>query len=203
MADETRRAAPRRGPWTVLSRERVYENPWIEVDHHDILTPNGTPGLYGVVGLRNDAVGVLPIDAQGRTILVGQHRFPRDYYSWELPEGGGAKDRPAAESALRELAEETGLTARRWTELLVMDLSNAITDERAYGFLAWDLVVGEPDHDDAERIEIRRVPYRAALDMAYTGEIVDAFSQAMLFKAELMRQRGALPADLARLLEQP
>jgi 8-oxo-dGTP pyrophosphatase MutT (NUDIX family) len=190
----------KRGLWTVRESDRIYGNPWIEVSHHEVLTPNGTPGIYGVVGLVHDAVGVVPIDADGNTVLVGQHRFPRDYYSWELPEGVGAKGRPAREAAVRELAEETGLTAGRWMDLLVMDLSNAISDERAYGFLAWDLTAGPSRPDEAELLETRRLPFAEAVEMAMRGEIIDAFSQAMLFKTDLMRRRGELPADLALLL---
>ena len=77
-------------PWTVLAKRISYDNPWIQVIEHDVLNPAGNPGLYGVVHMKNLAVGVLPLDDNGFTYLVGQHRFPRDYFSWELPEGGGS-----------------------------------------------------------------------------------------------------------------
>ncbi|MGK3862481.1 hypothetical protein, partial [Enterococcus faecium] len=73
----------RRGPWTILDRRDVYENPWIRVTHHDVLNPAQRPGVYGTIHFKAHAVGVVPIDAQGRTLLVGQHRFPFDSYSWE------------------------------------------------------------------------------------------------------------------------
>ena len=190
----------RRGPWTIKARREIYENSWIRITEHDVLNPNGNAGIYGVVGLQNIAIGVLPIDREGRTWLVGQHRFPGDYYSWELPEGGGAKDIAPEESARRELLEETGLRAGGLEPFLRMDLSNAVTDETAIGFLAWDLTQDQPMPDDDEQIEIRRLPYREVLEMALSGEIVDAFSQAMLMKAELLRLRGALPEPLAEAL---
>ncbi len=190
----------RRGPWTIKARREIYENPWIRITEHDVLNPNGNAGIYGVVGLQNIAIGVLPIDREGHTWLVGQHRFPGDYYSWELPEGGGAKDIAPEESARRELLEETGLRAGGLEPFLHMDLSNAVTDETAIGFLAWDLVQDQPMPDDDEKIEIRRLPYREVLEMALSGEIVDAFSQAMLMKAELLRLRGALPGPLMNAL---
>jgi len=186
-----------RAVWQVLETREIYENPWIGVTEHDVLDPNGNPGLYGVVRVRSLAVGILPVDAEGKTRLVGQQRFPRDYYSWELPEGGGAFDDPEG-SAARELREETGLTARRWQELVRMDLSNAITDEQALGFLAWDIEEGSAAPEACERLEVRRVPVREAVEMALSGAIVDAFSQTMLFKADLLARRGALPGDLAR-----
>lgn len=186
----------KRGAWQIVESRDVYENPWIGVTEHDVIDPNGNPGLYGVVRVLGLAVGILPVDAEGMTWLVGQHRFPRDYFSWELPEGGGSFDAPQA-SAERELREETGLTARSWQEFLRMDLSNAITDEQAIGFLAWDLEQGEAEPEACEQLEIRRLPVREAVAMALNGEIIDAFAQAMLLKADLLARRGALPGDLA------
>lgn len=160
---------------------------------HDVLNPAGNPGLYGVVHMKNLAVGVLPLDDEGHTFLVGQHRFPRDYFSWELPEGGGDPDQPAAGSAARELREETGLNAASWHPFLFMDLSNSITDETAVGLLAWDLEQFAPAPEEEERIVIRRVRFAEALEMALSGEIRDAFAVTMLFKARLLADRRELP----------
>ena len=102
---------PKKGPWTILSAKDVYENPWIRLTHHEVLTPAQTPGIYGLVHYKNLAIGVVPVDAEGHTYLVGQYRFPLDAYSWEIPEGGGAAGIDPLESAARELREETGLTA--------------------------------------------------------------------------------------------
>lgn len=183
--------------WKILESREIYDNPWIRVIEHDVLDPNGNKGLYGVVRVHGLAVGILPVDGEGMTRLVGQQRFPRDYYSWELPEGGGAFEDPLG-SAQRELMEETGLSAGRWQEFLRMDLSNAITDEQAIGFLAWDLTEGEAEPEQCERLAVRRLPVREAVEMALAGEIVDAFAQAMLLKADLLARRDALPGDLAR-----
>src|ERR1022692_4849097 len=128
-----------KNPWTVLSRATVYENQWIRVHHHEVLNPAGGPGVYGTVHFKSHATGVVPIDEKGNVILVGQYRFPLGAYSWEIPEGGGPRDIPALESAQRELREECGLVARCWTEILGMDLSNSVTDERSAMFLAWNL----------------------------------------------------------------
>ncbi|MEO9901606.1 NUDIX hydrolase [Nisaea sp.] len=181
--------------WQVVEERDVYDNPWIRVTEHDVIDPNGNPGLYGVVRVKALAVGILPVDHEGMTWLVGQQRFPRDYYSWELPEGGGSFDDPQG-SAERELLEETGLKAAGWQELLRMDLSNAITDEQAIGFLAWDLEEGTAEPEACERLELRRLPVREAVEMALSGEIVDAFAQTMLLKADALARRGILPAGL-------
>ncbi|HEY5208213.1 MAG TPA: hypothetical protein VIJ42_02090 [Stellaceae bacterium] len=85
-------AISERNPWTTLSSARAYGNPWIEVTEHQILNPRGGPGIYGVVHFKNLAIGVVPVDADGSIYLVGQHRYPFNRYSWEIPEGGGARN---------------------------------------------------------------------------------------------------------------
>ncbi|WP_241094938.1 NUDIX domain-containing protein [Marinicauda algicola] len=191
----------KRGPWTVLSRRTAYSNPWMEVAEYDVLRPDGSPGLYGVMSPRGYAIGILPVFEDGTTLLVGQHRFPLDAHSWELPEGGGAKDLDPLESAKRELAEETGYTARHWQEFLQMDLSNSITDEQSFSFLAWGLRKGERALEAAEAdMTVRRLPFDEALDLAMSEQIRDAFTVAMLAKADYMRRKGLLPEAIAAAL---
>lgn len=96
-------AADKRGPWTVVSKREAYNNRWIRVTHHDVLTPAGETGVYGTVHFKNLAIGIVPVDGEGCTYLVGQYRFPLDRYSWEIPEGGGAIGVDPKESAAREL----------------------------------------------------------------------------------------------------
>ena len=98
-------------PWTTLSSRLMYENPWIRVREDQVLRPDGQPGIYGVVEFKNRAVGVLPVDDEGCIWLVGQHRYPLNSYSWEIPEGGSPQTEPPEETAQRELKEETGLSA--------------------------------------------------------------------------------------------
>ena len=187
-------------PWTVLSQRVAYDNNWIQVIEHDVLNSAGNPGLYGVVHVKSLAVGVLPIDDDGAIYLVGQYRFPGGYFSWELPEGGGAMDVPAEISGARELREETGLTAACWHQFLRMDLSNAISDERAVGLIAWGLRQFAPEPEEDEKIMVRRVPFGKALAMALSGEIVDSFAQTMLFKAKILADLGALPDPVLKRL---
>ncbi|MFD1625942.1 NUDIX domain-containing protein [Azospirillum griseum] len=187
-------------PWTVLSSTTQYENPWIEVIEHKVLAPTGKPGLYGVVRPRSLATGVVAIDGEGRVTLVGQHRFPLDQYSWEIPEGGGDKSVDPQLSAARELREETGQTARHWLPLMTMHLSNCITDEVAHTFLAWGVEEGAACPDDTEALSVRRVPFAEAVAMAMTGAITDSMSVASLLKVQLMALNGSLPDDVARLI---
>ena len=73
----------------------VYENPWIAVREDQVLRPDGQPGIYGVVHFKNRAVGVLPVDEQGRSGSSASTAITLDAYSWEIPEGGGPRGRDA------------------------------------------------------------------------------------------------------------
>jgi 8-oxo-dGTP pyrophosphatase MutT (NUDIX family) len=187
-----------KNPWTILSREMVYENEWIRVDHHEVLDPSGGPGVYGTVHFKFQATGVVPIDENGNVVLVGQYRFPLQAYSWEIPEGGGSHSVPALESAQRELREECGLTAACWNKLLVMDLSNSVSDEGSTAFLAWDLSEIPAQPDETEKLQIARVPFWDAVDRAKRGEIRDAMSVAALLRVALMALQGELPEEISK-----
>src|SRR6201984_1224928 len=130
-------------PWTTLSSEPVHESPWIAVTKHDVLTPHGTSGTYSTVHFKNLAIGILPLDKDYNTWIVGQYRYPIDQYSWEIPEGGGQRDVPPLDSAKRELHEETGITAQKWTKIQEMYLSNSASDEFCILYIAQDLTFGE------------------------------------------------------------
>ncbi|MBL8687479.1 MAG: NUDIX hydrolase [Rhodospirillaceae bacterium] len=189
-----------KNPWTTLTTKPQYQNPWIQVVEHDVLRPNGKPGIYGVVRFKNLAIGVIPIHADGTTVLVGQYRYPLEAYSWEIPEGGGLLAVDPLDSAKRELVEETGLSAGRWHPFLELHLSNSVSDERAINYLAWDLTEGVARPDDTEQLQIRRVPFAEAVRMAMAGEITDAMAVAGLIKAQLLLDRGELPEDLLKIL---
>ncbi|WP_377808685.1 NUDIX hydrolase [Azospirillum sp. A29] len=187
-------------PWTVLTSTTKYENAWMEVVEHKVLTPKGSPGIYGVVHPRSLATGVVPVHADGTVTLVGQYRFPLKQYSWEIPEGGGRKGVEPQESAARELREETGLTARRWMPLMTLHLSNCITDEVAHTFVAWDMEQGESAPDETEVLAVRRVPFVEVIDMVLAGAITDAMAVASLLKLRVLAAEDALPEDLAGIL---
>lgn len=188
------------GPWRVKDARDVFDNPWITVTDHDVVHPDGTPGEYGVVHFKNLAIGVLPINEKGLVPLVGQHRFPHDSYSWELPEGGGKRDVDPLLSAQRELAEETGLTAEQWAPLCAFDISNSVTDERALCFLAWNLSQGEAAPEPSEALTVKEVSFKDLLEMVMSGDITDSLTIVMTLTAWAKALRGELPAPISALL---
>ena len=139
--------------WTRGPAREVYDNPWINVTEYQATAPTGRAATYGLVSFKNLALAILPVHDDGTIELVGQHRFPFGDYSWEIPEGGGLRDVAPLDSAKRELAEETGLAAAEWREILKVQLSNSVTDELAIGYLATGLsqaTSGEaPDETEA------------------------------------------------------
>ena len=129
--------------------------------------------------------------------LVGQHRFPHNKYSWELPEGGAPRGESPLDGARRELAEETGLVAEHWLEILRCDLSNSVTDESAVGYLAYGLREGESEPDGSEELALRRVPFSQLLEEVMRGEISDSLTILMVLMAAQMGLRGQLPPAIS------
>jgi 8-oxo-dGTP pyrophosphatase MutT (NUDIX family) len=138
-----------------------------------------------VTHFKNRAIGVLPIDDEGCTYLVGQYRYTLNQYSWEIPEGGCPIEEDPLVAAQRELKEETGLTARHLQLLGRTHLSNSVTDEEALYYLATGLSQGSAEPEGTEKLRLRRVPFAEALRMALAGEITDALSVVTLLRYAL------------------
>jgi ADP-ribose pyrophosphatase len=167
-------------PWKTLSQRTVYDNPWIRVEDHRVLNPAGREGQYGKICFKNLAIAIVALDASKQVHLVGQYRYTLDAYSWELPKGGAPLTDDPLRAAQRELREETGLTARRWQLLMQMHLSNSVTDEVGFVFLAEDLEPGEAQPDETEQLTVRVLPFVEALAWVRAGRITDVLSIAGL-----------------------
>jgi 8-oxo-dGTP pyrophosphatase MutT (NUDIX family) len=193
---------PHGPPWTRGPARVAYENPWIRVSHHEAVAPTGRPAQYGLVHFKNLAIAVLPLHDDGTVTLVGQHRFAFDAYSWELPEGGAPHGEDPLDGARRELAEETGLQAAEWRQVLLAQLSNSVTDERAVGYIALGLSPCGDGHvrDETEEIALARPRFREALEAALAGHLPDVLTVAMLLRAYHMAREGDLPDALARAM---
>ena len=174
---------PNRNPWECTSSKIIYENPWIKVIEDKVLRPNKTNGIYGKVLFKNKAIGIIPVDENLNTWLVGQYRYTLNEYSWEIPTGGVPFEENTIDGAKRELKEETGLIARKLTKLLKVHTSNSVTDEYGYVFLAEDLTQGEMNWDETEELQIKKLPLKKALEMVIESQITDSLSICGIFRA--------------------
>lgn len=169
-------------PWKILSTKEIYENAWIKVAEDQVINPAGNPGIYGTVHFKNKAIGIIPIDENGDTYLVGQYRYPLNEYSWEIPMGGGKIDIDILESAQRELKEETGFTAEKWTMIARIHTSNSVTDEEGFVYLAENLTAGETEFEETEDLLIKKVSIAEAVRMVMDNEITDSLSVGGILK---------------------
>lgn len=169
--------------WKTIHKKTTYENPWICVEHRDVITPAGSPGIYGVVMFKNKAIGIVPVDDAGFIYLVGQYRYPLEEYSWEIPEGGGPIGEDPLITAQRELKEETGLTAEHWRQIGRIHTSNSVTDEEGFIFLAQGLTLGCAQPEETEELVLRKVSLAEAVAMVMRSEITDSISSCGILMA--------------------
>ena len=182
----------RDNPWQTLKQRNAYENPWIRVEHHEVINPAGKLGVYGKVCFKSRAVGVIPVDEHGNTWLVGQYRYTLDRWLWEIPMGGAPLHEEPLLTAHRELREETGLRAATMQPIMFLHTSKSVTDEEGYVYLATELTAGDTEFEDTEEIEIIQLPLREAVAMAQDGRITDIISIAGLLHLALNAQRYGL-----------
>lgn len=182
-----------KNPWTTLSKAEIYTNPWITVEEHQVINPKGGSGIYGQVHFKNIAIGIIPLDTELNTWLIGQYRYTLEEYSWEIPMGGSPISDTLEAGARRELKEETGLSAESWRNILRIHTSNSVTDEVGFVFLAEDLTEGETAFDETEDLQIRRIPFTEVVRMVMSGQITDAISIAGILKTEkILKEEGRL-----------
>ncbi len=176
-----------KNPWQILDSEVKYENNWIQVVHQNVINPSGGKGVYGTVNFKNIAVGVVPIDKEGNTWLVGQYRFPLNEYSWEIPEGGCPEGEEVLETAKRELKEETGLIAQNWSLISKLHTSNSVCNEVAYIFLAEEITQAESQPEDTEQLQVKKVSLKEALELVLADKITDSMSVAGILKVARLK----------------
>jgi ADP-ribose pyrophosphatase len=189
-----------RDPFTVVRSTIAYENPWMKVEHQDVIRPDGNPGIYGIVRFKNRAVAVLPIENNGDVWLVGQWRKPLDRWSWEVPEGGVPFDEDLEAGARRELEEEAGLVAGAFVKIIEFDVSNSICDEVGVGYIAYDLSYGIMAPDPTEVLAVRRIHFTHLLQEIDQGLIRDAPTLVTVLRAHQLALTNRLPEALCRAM---
>lgn len=173
-------------PWKTLESKAIYSNPWISLREDQVINPSGGNGIYGVVSFKNYAIGIIPLDHQLNTWLVGQYRYSLNEYSWEIPMGGGNIEVDIIDSAKRELKEETGIVAREWDLITRIHTSNSVTDEEGFIYVARDLEFFEPEFEETENLQIKKLPLAEAFKMVMENKITDSLSQSGILKVYAM-----------------
>ena len=181
-----------RNPWKTKSNEIRYKNNWITVEHHEVVNPSGNDGIYGVIRFNNTAIGIVPIDEEGNTWIVGQYRYPINEYSWEIPEGGGIKSKDPLEAAKRELKEETGIIAKKWKLVQKVHLSNSASDEVGLIYLAKDLTFAESSPEETEELTIKKIRISELIELVENGKITDSLTVIAALKLKVMYLTGKL-----------
>ncbi len=179
-------------PWKIVESIQIYDNAWINLTEHQVINPSGGKGIYGEVHFKNLAIGVVVLDDDHNTWLVGQYRFPLKAYSWEIPEGGGPLTADPIVSAKRELQEETGIIASTFTEIQKMHLSNSVSDELAIIYIAQDLQMGVSSPEETEELVVRKLTFEEAYQMVINGEITDSMSVAGILKTKILIEQGKI-----------
>jgi 8-oxo-dGTP pyrophosphatase MutT (NUDIX family) len=177
-----------KNPWTTLSGEVKYDNPWITITEYQVINPGGGRGIYGKVHFKNKAIGIIPIDNENNTWLVGQYRYTLSEWAWEIPEGGAPMGQSPVDAAHRELLEETGLKASEMKQIMRLHTSNSVTDEEGFIFLAEGLEQGDSQPEESEAdMKVWKLPLRDAVQMVIDGKITDSMSVMGLLMVARMK----------------
>lgn len=174
-------------PWKQLDSKVVYSNPWISVREDTVIRPDGTEGIYGVVDT-TPGIFIVAINDRNEVMLTGQWRYATNQYSWEIP-GGSSEGDNLLEAAKRELLEESGLTATKWTHCGTLQSFSGIASEMMYVFLAQDLTETDHQKDPAEIAESKWVPLSELNDWIKNGTLNDSQSLSSLSAALLFLEK--------------
>ena len=170
-----------------MARTIVYTGRKIRVAVEEDIGSHGQPVRRDVV-LHPGAVAILPVLDADHICLLWNHRPAVGDSLWEVPAGTLEVDEPIDHAAARELGEETGYTAARWTKLAEFFPSPGILSERTHLYVAEGLTPGEMALEPCEQIEPRTVRWDQALEWAHDGTIRDAKTLVALLLWEKKRK---------------
>ena len=173
-----------------LSREEIFHGVALHVVKDKILLPDGSESVREI-SLHNGAAAVIPILPDGRVIMERQFRYAHGRVMLEIPAGKlNTPDEPPLEGAKRELYEETGAVAEKYTYLGSIAPSPALINEVIHIFMAEEITLGESHLDSGEFLDVEYFTLEKLYDMVMQGEITDAKTQIAILKArEILKNR--------------
>lgn len=181
----------KKGPWTITGSETKYKNPWIEVREDAVIRPDGKPGIFGVVKMKA-GISVLPLDKDGNVYLTDEYHYAIERNTLEVVSGGVDENESLLDAAKRELKEETGLSAKEWTDLGSLDPFTGVINSPNHMYLARGLTEGESSPEGTETIRIVKMPFKDVLDQVLSGEITHGASVGAILKTALILQKETI-----------
>ncbi|MCY8112272.1 ADP-ribose pyrophosphatase [Bacillus spizizenii] len=158
-----------------ISKEQIFSGKVIDLYVEDVELPNGKTSKREIVK-HPGAVAILAVTEEGKIIMVKQFRKPLERAIVEIPAGKLEKGEEPEYTALRELEEETGYTAKKLTKITAFYTSPGFADEIVHVFLAEELSVLEEKRelDEDEFVEVMEVTLEDALKLVESREVYDA-----------------------------
>ncbi len=171
-------------------REEIYKGRVLHVVRDRVLLPNGREGTREVC-LHGGAVAVIPLLSTGEVLMERQYRHAHGRVMWEIPAGKlePGEDADPLTAAKRELREETGAVAEKYTDLGVLIPSPAVLSEKIYMYLAEDVSFEERSLDADEFLDVERVPLSELYRLVMDGKIEDSKTQIAILKTVHLRGR--------------
>lgn len=181
----------------LLSSRLAYQGPLFDVYKDYVREPGGKPARRDVIRHSGSVVVLAVDDSQNPNdpliILERQYRHAAGRYMWEIPAGRKEPEEEPLVGAKRELLEETGFRARRWSKLAMIYVSPGFLAEWMQIYVAEGLTAGETKPDEDEYIECRQIPLSQALEWVESGKIIDAKSIVALLKYDRLRSARRQP----------
>ncbi|MBR5818176.1 MAG: NUDIX hydrolase [Clostridia bacterium] len=172
-----------------IKRETVFNGKVLHVVKDDVRLPNGE-GAVREFCLHVGGVCVFPLLSDGRAIMERQYRYPHGRIFLEIPAGKfNYKGEDPLSAGARELREETGAIAQKYTFLGEIDTTPALIDEKIYLYLAEDISFGDNELDDDEFLDVELIPFKTLYEMVMAGEIKDSKTQIAILKTARLRPR--------------
>ncbi|MBP3592524.1 MAG: NUDIX hydrolase [Clostridia bacterium] len=169
-------------------REEIFQGRVLHVVRDTVILPNGSESTREVC-LHGGAVAVIPLLSTGEVLMERQYRHAHGRVMLEIPAGKleMGEDADPLSAAKRELREETGAVAEKYTDLGVLIPSPAVLSERIFMYLAEDISIQERDLDADEFLDVERVPLAELYREVMEGRISDSKTQIAILKAVALR----------------